>query len=78
MKIDNRRLVIYTENGQKGYGHCLLITGGIYNPPIAVIERNDGTMTEIPIKDVQFVDGATQWKSEPKAKPELGRCQYDE
>lgn len=53
-----RRKCEYREFGtnSKQIGFCLLITGGMYGPPVAVIERHDGTMATIPTDDVQFLD----------------------
>lgn len=70
MNNPNRRSVVYTEYGHKGNkGHCLLVTGGMMSPPIAIVERHDGTVTQIPITDIQFVDVAIRWKSESKVTP---------
>lgn len=53
---ETRRKVSYKEFETAQEGYCLLITGGMMSPPIAIIERHDGTLTEIPINKVQFLD----------------------
>jgi hypothetical protein len=51
-----RRRCTYKEFDTAQVGHCLLITGGMVSAPDAVIEREDGTMTRVPIELVQFTD----------------------
>ena len=53
---ETRRKVLYKEFETTQEGYCLLITGGMMSPPIAIIERHDGTLTEIPIEKIQFLD----------------------
>lgn len=53
---ETRRKVSYKEFETAQEGYCLLITGGMVSPPIAIIERHDGTLTEIPIGKIQFLD----------------------
>jgi hypothetical protein len=65
---ETRRKVSYKEFETAQEGYCLLITGGMMSPVSAIIERYDGTMTEIPIDRVQFLD-ADAWvgfRSKPK------------
>lgn len=53
----DRRKVSYTEHRSEGQiGHCFLITGGMMSQAIAIVERQDGTIAEIPVRDVQFID----------------------
>jgi len=53
---ETRRKVSYNEFDTAQEGYCLLITGGMMSQPIVIIERYDGTMTRVPIEDVQFLD----------------------
>ena len=53
--MNDPRLCSYREYGEHHGGKCHLITGGMMSPPVAVIEREDGTLTEIPIADVQLI-----------------------
>lgn len=46
----------YKEFETAEVGYCLLITGGMMSPPFAIVERPDGTMVELPIGSVQFMD----------------------
>jgi len=54
--IVERRKVSYKEFEVAEIGYCLLITGGMMSPPIAIVERPDGTMAKVPIERVQFMD----------------------
>lgn len=59
-----RRKVSYKEYDVAGIGYCLLITGGMMSPSVAIVERPDGTMVELPIGRVQFMD-IPQWANLP-------------
>ena len=50
----------YKEFETAEVGYCLLITGGMMSPPVAIVERPDGTMAQVPIERVQFMD-IPQW-----------------
>lgn len=39
----------------KEIGFCLMITGGMMSAPTAVIEKLDGTLANIAITDVRFI-----------------------
>ena len=58
--MDRRKVSFKEYGGAAQIGYCLLVTGGMMSPPIAIVERHDGTMTEIPIHNVQFMD-IPQW-----------------
>jgi hypothetical protein len=57
-----RRKVSYEEFDIAEVGYCLLVTGGMMSPPVAIVERPDGTMAEVPIGRVQFLD-IPQWRN---------------
>lgn len=50
------RKVSYKEFDAWVEGYCLLITGGMMSAVEAVIEREDGTVTTVPINKIQFLD----------------------
>lgn len=62
--MDKRRPVSYKEFDTAQNGYCLLLTGGMMSPPIALVERHDGTVAQIPIERIQFLD-ADAWKGAP-------------
>jgi hypothetical protein len=51
-----RRNCEYKQFDTKHVGFCLLVTGGMTSQIVAVIERLDGTVTIVPVTDVQFLD----------------------
>jgi hypothetical protein len=63
--MNDRRPVSYKEFDVAQRGYCLLITGGMMSAPEAVIERYDGTLTRLPIEDIQFLD-ADAWRNTPR------------
>lgn len=50
------RAVSYKEFDTWQQGWCLLITGGMMSEVVMIVERNDGTITQIPTSRVQFND----------------------
>lgn len=50
------RPVSYKEYDTWQQGWCLLVTGGMMDGPVVVVERHDGTIVDIPIRNVQFND----------------------
>jgi hypothetical protein len=54
--MGDRRPVSYKEFDTAQKGYCLLITGGMMSEPVAIVERYDGTVTQIPIDKIQFLD----------------------
>ena len=50
------REVSYKEFASWQQGWCLLVTGGMMSETIMIVERSDGTVTQIPISKVQFND----------------------
>ena len=50
------RSVSYKEFDTWQQGWCLLVTGGMMSEPIMIVERHDGTITQIPINKAQFND----------------------
>lgn len=53
---NNLRPVSYKEYDTWQQGWCLLLTGGMMSEPVMIVERHDGTITQIPINKVQFND----------------------
>ncbi len=53
---ETRRKISYKEFDTAQEGYCLLITGGMMSPPVVIVERHDGTITEVPLGKVQFLD----------------------
>lgn len=54
--MSERRPVSYKEFDSAYKGYCLMFTGGMMSPPIALVERHDGTIARIPVEDIQFID----------------------
>ena len=54
--MNDRRPISYTEFNVAQTGYCLLITGGMMSDLVAIIERYDGTVTQLPISKIQFLD----------------------
>ena len=50
------RSVSYKEFDTWQQGWCLLVTGGMMSESVMIVERDDGTVTQIPIDRVQFND----------------------
>jgi len=61
----NGRPISYKEFDIAQKGYCLLITGGMMSEPIAIVERYDGTITELRLPCIQFLD-SDAWYSRAK------------
>lgn len=56
LEVEKLREISYKEHDTWQQGWCLLVTGGMMDGAVVVVERHDGTIIDIPIRNVQFND----------------------
>ena len=56
LEVEKLREISYKEHDTWQQGWCLLVTGGMMDGAVVVVERQDGTIIDIPIRNVQFND----------------------